>query len=380
MKKNAKTIYAQSSDIRSRTYLEYRRDMKKKAIAELEIVDWLQGKLQQMHQDVTVQVSKAGGDAFLWFLRIAGPTRAPDYEVSIGDTKLGVEFQYAEHSDLPLFDFAVSKVGKNNRKSGHREPHTDRQILYVLKDKALFALIAPSWIAKNGTIGFVEAWRKSGYRVPAQRFLTLFSFDTELQKIIASIKRKNNLLNFQHELLDITKSKLARFFEQVIDEKKLATFIPDDLESFFRACFILNYIDKTPTNIQLWLVYALSLVNDEVSSEELYMVLYCIDFLYAKIVLTEREVKILSDKIAIALARVMSLEKADGSYQSTPRSSPLDETRHSLFSINLLEDLIQDMIYYYEAKNLTPIRKIFQSVKNIEKVSDFILKHGYKKE
>lgn len=30
MKLNGKTIYAQSSDIKSRTYLEYRRDMKKK--------------------------------------------------------------------------------------------------------------------------------------------------------------------------------------------------------------------------------------------------------------------------------------------------------------------------------------------------------------
>jgi transposase-like protein len=37
MKLDRKTIYAQSSDIKSRTYLEYRRDMKKKAIAELEV-------------------------------------------------------------------------------------------------------------------------------------------------------------------------------------------------------------------------------------------------------------------------------------------------------------------------------------------------------
>ncbi len=34
-KKDAKMVYAQSSDIKARSYLEYRRDMKKKAIAEL---------------------------------------------------------------------------------------------------------------------------------------------------------------------------------------------------------------------------------------------------------------------------------------------------------------------------------------------------------
>lgn len=36
--RSPKMVYAQSSDIRSRTYLEYRRDMKKKGIAELEFL------------------------------------------------------------------------------------------------------------------------------------------------------------------------------------------------------------------------------------------------------------------------------------------------------------------------------------------------------
>lgn len=33
--RSPKMVYAQSSDIRSRTYLEYRRDMKKKGISDL---------------------------------------------------------------------------------------------------------------------------------------------------------------------------------------------------------------------------------------------------------------------------------------------------------------------------------------------------------
>lgn len=45
MQQDAKTIYAQSSDIKSRTYLEYRKDMKQKAIAELEIFPWLIDKI-----------------------------------------------------------------------------------------------------------------------------------------------------------------------------------------------------------------------------------------------------------------------------------------------------------------------------------------------
>lgn len=40
-RKDAKLVYAQSSDIKARSYIEYRKDMKKKAIAELEIKEWL---------------------------------------------------------------------------------------------------------------------------------------------------------------------------------------------------------------------------------------------------------------------------------------------------------------------------------------------------
>lgn len=50
MKKlDGKTIYAQSSDIKSRTYLEYRKDMKKKAIAELEALEWLESKIKELY-------------------------------------------------------------------------------------------------------------------------------------------------------------------------------------------------------------------------------------------------------------------------------------------------------------------------------------------
>ena len=55
---DTKAVYAQSSDIKSRTYLEYRRDMKKKAIAELEVKEWFEKKLKQMHDTNQVTVKK----------------------------------------------------------------------------------------------------------------------------------------------------------------------------------------------------------------------------------------------------------------------------------------------------------------------------------
>ena len=62
-----RTVYAQSSDIRSRTWTQYRLDMKKKAIAELEFLPFLQRLLAARHNDSSVRVRKHGGDALLWF-------------------------------------------------------------------------------------------------------------------------------------------------------------------------------------------------------------------------------------------------------------------------------------------------------------------------
>ena len=55
---DSKTVYAQSSDIKSRTYLEYRKDMKKKAIAELEIIDWLENKLKELYNNKIIKCNK----------------------------------------------------------------------------------------------------------------------------------------------------------------------------------------------------------------------------------------------------------------------------------------------------------------------------------
>jgi len=41
---------------------------------------------------------------------------------------------------------------------------------------------------------------------------------------------------------------------------------------------------------------------------------------------------------------------------------------NNIRSINLLEDLIQDMIYYYSVTELEPVKKIYENVKDVEKI------------
>ena len=121
-KKDAKLIYAQSSDIKARTYIEYRKDMKKKAIAELEIKEWLENKLKEELGRKDIVVEKYGGDRFLWFLREGGITREPDFIANVGEKeKLFVEFQYTDKENLQYFDFKISKVAKKKRGGERKE-------------------------------------------------------------------------------------------------------------------------------------------------------------------------------------------------------------------------------------------------------------------
>ena len=72
------------------------------------------------------------------------------------------------------------------------------------------------------------------------------------------------------------------------------------------------------------------------------------------------------------LTKIKTSHKENGSYISSLKVSPLDETRYALFSINILEDLIQDIIFYYSVTELKPIKKIYENVEDIKKTYKLI--------
>jgi len=370
MKLDAKTIYAQSSDITSRTYLEYRRDMKKKAIAELEVLDWFESKVKQLYPKKQIKVYKSGGDKFLWFLRKGGVSREPDFIAEIDKEKIEFEFQYAEKADLNFYDFKVSKVAK--KKGDKREPIENKFFVYIHKPLLKYAIFKPEWIVKNGEYGMVPAWRSYAFRVPRDNFEKLLTPDPALKSLRYKIDAKNLVLNFQHKLIDINKEKLSYLLQGVIDEDKIVKIIPKDLDSFFKVCFILDNLNKIPKNTNLWLVYLLSYICKDILLEDISKIIYCIDFLYSKTELRPNELTLLLSKVKELLKKIKGFYNEDGSYRSSLKVSPLDETRYALFSINLLEDLIQDMIYYYSTPELKPIKKIYENVEDIEKTYKLI--------
>jgi hypothetical protein len=373
MKLDGKTIYAQSSDIKSRTYLEYRRDMKKKAIAELEVLEWLEKKIKQLSPKKEIKVYKAGGDRFLWFLRKSGVSREPDFIAEINnDKKIEFEFQYAEKGDLEFYDFKVSKVAK--KKNDERQPIENKFFVYIHKPLLKYAIFKPDWIVKNGNYGMVEAWRSYAFRVPKEKFEKLLKTDEDLKPLCKIIEAKNFILSFQHQLIDINKDKLSHLLQSVIDENKIVKIMPKNLDSFFKVCFILDNLNKIPQNADLWLIYLLSYINQENNLEEISKITYCIDFLYSKIELKQNELEQLIGKISELVKNINTLYQQDGSYISSLKISPLEETRYALFSINLLEDLAQDIIFYYDVSNLNPISKIYENISDIDKTYKFLKK------
>ena len=372
MKPDTKTVYAQSSDIKSRTYLEYRKDMKQKAIAELEVLPWLKEKIRK--KDKKAHVEKFGGDKFIWFLRKGGITREPDFVVRYSNKKAEyIEFQYAK-KELKAYDFKISKIDPKIKKL--KERIKDTKILYLIKPTGEFAILEPSWIVSNSKKTVASAWGNAPvFRVPKERFKKFLKKDKKLNSVCDLIDKKNKILDFQHEAIEKEKENFSHLLQQVLDEEKVLKIMPKTLDGFFKVCFTLSHLEKTPVNASLWLVYLLSFLSQKLNSYKIFQLIYSLDFLYSKVDLKKNEIDKLVEGIKSLHKKLKQFSKTDGSFQSDKSLAPLEDTRYSLFAINILEDLTQYILFYYEDDiGLKPVSKIYQTVLQIDKTFRFIKK------
>lgn len=371
-----KETYAQSSDIRARSYRQYRHDMKRKAIAELEFRPFLERTLSSRYPGAAPTVAKHGGDAALWFARDGRISQAPDYRAVYADGRSFLyEFQYAEETDkLEFFDFKVSKVGRKPRNSG-RIAHTGREFFYVLKPERKFAFLTPQWIMDNGRVAAVPAWgSRTAYRVPRGVFLRQFvSGGGDLAQTIQGVDAKNLLLDFQRELLDLEAREFSRQLQQVVDEERLLAIVPGTFEGFYRVCYLLDRIQKAPDNPGVWLVYLASYFNPDMPALDLARFMFSLDFLYFKCAaLQPNELRVVHKAIVDAGVYVKSRAgQANGSLAIDPRVAPLEETRQILFAVNLLEDLQQDARVSLGI-DLPAIGKIFETLPDASQTAGFI--------
>jgi len=350
MRKDPKIVYAQSSDIKSRTDLEYRRDMKRKAIAELEVIGWLQGILRRQNRGQQVKVFKSGGDRFLWFLRGGGINREPDFVAEINGHKQEIEFQYTKKERLKFYDFKVSKVAtRRSHADKKREPKQNVRFLYIHMPKCAYALLDAEWIVQNGKIGEVAAWREQAYRVPAEVFEPQLRPNKNLEKIIRIIDAKNRILEFQYRLLEEVRRQLAQRIVQAVEQQQPFTIVPNDLEGFFHACFIMDALQKDPELLDTWFRQAIKFAKSIDSLKAAFQAVYCLDSLYFRIP-PEKSIKGLSRFISELMKLMKKVKKwyspDDGTYRSNAKLEPCLETQYALFVINSFEDIVQDIIHY----------------------------------
>ena len=374
--KDAKVVYAQSSDIKARTFREYRRDMKKKAIAELEFLPILPRLLAVHCGEAPAQVEKHGADAELWFFQQRGKiTQAPDYRAVWPDGREFLyEFQYGSgDGKVGFFDFKVSKVGKKIQ--GKRIPHEGREFFYVVKSGAQYAFISPRWIMENGREGPVPAWgSRPAYRVPDDVFRAILrDGDSDMARVIAAVDDKNLLLQFQDAFPNLEADAFSRELQTAVDKRQLVKIMPTTLGGFYRVCFLLERMNEAPESAGVWLVYLASFFQRGLSALAFARWMFCLDFLYFKCgELGDNEQRTVKKALADAEEEIHERAQADGSFGGDPNAAPMEETRRFLFAANLLEDVRQDFAVDYGG--VAKVKRIFEVLPDFAKTAAFIRK------
>ncbi len=301
-------------------------------------------------------------------MRKGGITREPDFIVETGDGKIYVEFQYVNANlNNFYFNFKKSKVVKKGNVVN------TKFLCLISEEPTKYALLDAQWIYDNAELTTESAWgNRSVYRITGDKIKPFLKDEPSLEAIWNMINAKFNILEFKHKLIDITKDRLSYLLQEVVDENKIVSIIPNNLDSFFKICFILDNINRIPKNGNLWLIYILTYINNNNTLSDIYKITYCIDFLYSKISLNDNEIRSLVSKIKELIQIINKYLKPNGTYISSVSESPLDETRYALFSIDLIEDIIQDLSFYYDVKEVKSITRIYENVKYLEKTNNFI--------
>lgn len=368
--------YAQSSDIKSRTWEQYRADMKRKAIVELECLGLLRSLLEERAGGQPVTVEKHGVDAVLWFNAKAKPSAEPDYRAILpdGTTRL-YEFKHAREPNLRSFDIKKTSVHRPGRPP--HTAHADRDIFYVARAEGKHGFITPEWIMAHGPIGPVPAWgNRPAYRVPRNDFLPMLSDGGErLQSVIRRIEDKELLLEFQSCFLEAEQQRLSGRLRRVVDEGAPFSVVPKTLDGFFEVCFLIRHLKQFPDDSGLWLVYLFSLLSEGMRTDLLARAMYAIDCLYFRAIdeagLRENEHRVMID----GLRRIQNyIENFSWNLRATdPHQAPIDELRHMVFVVNLFEDVRQDVFYRWGERPrppvVTPTSRIFESIPDVAEVA-----------
>lgn len=359
MPSKSRTTFAQSSDVRARSLSQYRFDMKKKAILELEVLEWLEGHLKSRNPGARVSVGKWGGDAAHWFGRDDDSVRGdPDYKARIDDRVDLYELQSSEGDGLKFFDFKVSKVGPKVR--GRRIPYEDRRFLYVVKSPPRFRFLTPAWVFENGSEGAVPAWgNRIAFRVPRDKFLVGFREDGRLGEALERVALKARACTLPRRWLRFEADALSDEVEDAFARASEFRFVPRSAGGLHRACLVLRHAEREPEDPAEWLRFLFSLRTEEAGAEGLARLVLALDFLYLCIPAGEFPEDLrpaLVDFLRSVRLRIEALRPAPGGAAPGER-----ECAALLFAADAYEDIAQYAVQQGDEQT-PPIMKIYQTL------------------
>lgn len=366
----SKIRYAQSSDIKKRTWDEYRHDMKTKAIVELECLPLLRDLLVARYPSTRVSVRKFGPDAVLWFNPGAALSGKPDYEASWSDGRVRYfELQKSSEANLKQFDFKMPKV--RWRKKGEEGPYTDRELFYVAGPERKMGFLEPAWIMANGTVGTVKAWGGAqAFRVPRDRFLPMLDDGGErLDRVVTSMADRVTLLEFQKNFPQNEGLRLFNRLKRVVDKGDPFEIVPGTLDAFFETCFLAKRLNRFPEDPGLWLVYLCSLIEDGQSPARLARGLFAIDYLYFRAFETNGALRGNEERSILSLLQKVEEQIRAYSWDGgsvDPRWAPIEELRQMLFVVNRFEDWRQHVFSRY------PTERRPAGVRRAERIFDLV--------
>ncbi len=373
----SKIGYAQSSDIRSRTWDQYRHDMKMKAIRELECIPLLRDLLIQEYSDESVTVVKHGADADLWFSRKQALSQTPDYLATWGSGRRRMyEFQIAIQPNLTHYDFKLSKVGKKVRGKEVRIPWPDRDFFYVVRPEEKVGLLKTDWIMDQGTIGSVAAWgSRPAYRVRREVFLpALRDGDCRLTDVLGEIMDRETLLDAQRDVPTREKAHLATRAAQAVENRGVLTVEPDTTEGLAEVCLLMSALGEIPERPGRWLRRLFVGLPDDPEPNALVKCMLAVDFLYFQYATSASEYRQMTYGEHRDMVR--GLERVDRAISSFrwPRRGPqdrvsLEDVQRMLFVVNVFEDWRQDVAVDPRIRVPSPAvckaRRIFESVPDV---------------
>ena len=171
-----------------------------------------------------------------------------------------------------------------------------------------------------------------------------------MEGVVRVIDQKNNMLERSNNVIQGESERIARLLEQLVDSWQEVILCAKSLNDLFQICFLLDKLKKIPDRNHEWI----KLVHDNYaigdSTQELAYMMFIVDFLYGGT--SELD----DPTLKAIIGMMMKIQQSIASLLETGLDDNL------LFSINLYEDVIQELRILHNVNEFPSVERIYQTI------------------